>query len=223
MNRKITALTTAGAFALVIAVGVPVLAHYGEDHSSDRVMAQTTEPGSRSSPEELRARLQERKDELKLRLSNAQKTRLQARCKNAQGKLSAVEGRIQGIETSRNEVYGNLVGHLTELSSKLKAKGIDTSQLDMQIVQLEERIAAFKTEFAEYKQAVADLAEMDCEADPEAFKAALEDARSHRKTLHETGQNIRKYVTETIKLTLAVLRAELAAKAGTNSNNDKAN
>lgn len=213
MNKKIMALTATGLLALGVTVGGSVLAHDGEDHSPNRVMAQTAENNSqRPDSEELKTRLQERKDALNLRLSNAQKNRLQTRCKSSQGKLRSVEGRINGIETSRNQVYGNLVDRLKDLSAKLQTKNVDTADLDEQILSLEEQVATFKANLAEYKQAVSDLAAMDCESDPEAFKAALEQARTLRATLFESGQNIKAYVRETIKPTLVTIRTALAAQ-----------
>lgn len=225
MNKRIMAFAVTASLAVLnLIIGVPVLAHEGEHGSSSEVMAQTSEQNSpKPNPEELKARLQQRKDALKVRLNTAQKTRLQASCKNAQGKLQSVAGRINGIETSRNEVYGHMIEHLEELSTKLKAKNVDTVTLDEQINALKDQMAAFKTSLTEYKQAVVDLAAMDCQADPEAFKASLDQAREFRKTLHVSGQNIRMYVKETIKPTLVTIRAELVAKAEVNSNSEEVN
>ncbi len=223
MHKKIMTSVVFGLLAFVLVVGGPVAAHEDEDHSSSNTTQWQPADSNSSHPDpaELKARLQKRKDTLNLRLSNAQKTRLQARCENAQGKIRSVEGRIKGIETSRDRVYANLLSHLTDLSGKLKTKNVDTNQLDAQISLLEESIGAFKAGLAEYKQAVADLTAMDCASDPEAFKAALEESRSYRKTLHETGQNIRKLILETIKPALAVIRAELAAQREANSSGEE--
>lgn len=216
MYKRITAFTiTAGLLAVVLTVSGSVLAVEGEDRANDQPKITQTEQDNKSPEQkqkELKDRLQKHKDTIKTRLTNVEKTRLQSRCKNSQGGLRSVEGRIKGLETSRAQVYGNLIDRLKDLSGKLQTNGVDTTAFDEQIKTLEEQIAAFKAELADYKQAVADLAAMDCGSGPEAFKAALEEARSLRKALRESGQNIKQYVRETIKPTLAAIRAELAAE-----------
>jgi len=176
--------------------------------------AQTTvEKTAEQKKQELLDRLNKRKTELKIKLTTAAKTRLQNRCKAAQGLLSSLEGRIKGIETSRTQVYGNLEERLEKLSAKLKEAGLDTTTLDSQLETLSQKIDIFETDLAAYKQAVADLAAMDCEADPEAFKASLEEARTLRLKLHQSSLDIRIYVKETIKPTLAQLREQLKTKS----------
>lgn len=218
--NKLTKLLTAviGCLVLVVVAAGSALAHDGDGHAhSEATTVQATSGPTEQKLQDIKNRSEKRKSEfLKTRLTNVQTNRLQSRCKNSQGTLRSVEGRIKGIETSRHQVYGNLIDHLKNLSSKLNTQDIDTTQLDEQIKFLEEKIASFRAALDEYKQAVSDLADMDCEADPEAFQAALEQARDLRKTLFTSGQEVKQDVRETIKPTLAAIRAELVASEENN-------
>ena len=184
---------------------------------------QTTQPTTTTTTDkskaELDARLQKRKDALKIKLTTVQQKRLQTRCKGGQGVVSKLQGRITGIETSRTQVYTNLVDRLTKLQGKLDQKGANTIELKKEITELQTKITTFKTDLAAYKQSVSDLATMDCVADPTGFKASLEDSRNGLKKVHDDGVAIKTYVNDTIKPTLKKIRAELAStKPATETN-----
>ncbi len=207
---------------LVLGATMPVVAHEGEDHSQ---VAQTTtteattetetEVDDPPTPTKLKERLEKRKAALNTRLTTAQKTRVTTRCKAAQGMVSSVSRRIKGVETSRTQVYGNLVDRLTKLSDKLKTSGVDTTTLNTQIDELKTKIATFNTDLAEYHQTVADLAALDCTADPTAFQASLDAARTARTKVADDAKAIKTYLSETIKPTLVQLRSKVATKPET--------
>lgn len=165
----------------------------------------------------LETRLERRKARLEARLDEAQKLRLQAVCRGAQGKLKSVEARVKGIQTRRTTVYGNLLERLENLSTKLKAADVDTAEYDKQVAELSAMIAAFSEHLEGYTQAVSDMVAMDCEADPEAFHASLQAARDLRSDLIKEAQSIRKYLTGTIRETLTGIRQQLGNDSGEDS------
>ncbi len=188
------------------------IAHEGEVHGNSGQVAQSTTETQQPTAEDKAAllkRLEERKAALKTKLTNAEQLRLKSKCKASQGNLSSLKGRINGIETSRTNVYRELVERLTKLSGKLKEKGADTSQLDSQISELKTKIDSFNSDLASYKEAVSDLAAMDCVQDPTAFKASLDTARTARQKVSDDAAAIKAYVKDTIKPTLQQLRASL--------------
>lgn len=171
----------------------------------------------------LEQRLADKKAKLAEKVSAAEQAKLKSRCKNSQGKLTSTSSRIKGVKGSRDKVYGNLVERLTKLSEKIKAKGLDTSTLDGQITELKKKIDAFKTSIAEYEQTIADLVAMDCAADPEAFKAALEAARTGREALVAEAKAIKDYVNNTIKPTLKDLKKQLETQESSDGADDNSN
>jgi hypothetical protein len=160
----------------------------------------------------LQERLTKRKAELKTKLTALQQKRLQERCKSSQGKLSSISGRIKGLETSRGEVYTNLVNRLTKLSDRLNTQGVDVTELNTEITNLKALIETFNTDLAAYKQAVSDLAAMDCASDATAFKASLDAARTAREKTAADAAAIKAYVQETIKPTLVTLKKSVEAQ-----------
>lgn len=190
--------------------------------ASVAVAEETSNNGSAAQPEppaveqklSLEERLAKRKAELEQKLTAAQEARLKTRCKAAQGLLKAAEVRIKGVETRRMTAYEKLISRLSELSTKLKGQGVDTTELDAQLTELQTSIDAFKAQIEEYKQSVSDLAAMDCTADPEAFKASLEAARAARAEAVEAAKEIHDYVLGTIKETLKEIKSQL------NNNNE---
>lgn len=169
----------------------------------------TTQTPSVDDLKAIQTRVEKRKAELKIKLSAAEKLNLQSKCKASQGLVSSVRGRVKGIETSRTEVYNNIVTHLTDLSTKLKNKDVDTQTLDVDIAALQAKITTFTTDLATYKQAVNDLADMDCKTDPDGFKASLQAARTSLDTVNKDAQAVRSYVTDTIKPLLKTIRQSL--------------
>lgn len=207
----------------LIAVGVTPLvsAETGSNNTSNTSNTgsdSTTENHNKEKSEQLE-RLEKHKTEFRIKLSDTEHARIKGRCKQAQGGgIKSLDGRTHGIETSRSKVHANLLNRLNKLVEKLKAKGVDTAELESEIAVLKTKIETFKTDLAVYKQDMADLKEMDCAADPDAFKAALEAARKSRLKVHQDVKDIRSYVKETIKPTLQEIRAQLEEKDKPESN-----
>lgn len=210
---------------LIIAILAVLPVFYGqvlaeENTDTDTTTTESTEAegseGDESSSEDktakLKERLQERKDKITAKLTEAKKNAIKSRCKSAQGLLTSAKARINGVETSRNKIYDNLTNRLTKISGLLEEKGIDVSELDSQIETLKTMIADIKTDIESYKQAVADAAEMTCTDDPEAFRASLDEAKEMRKDIYASSAEIRTYLKETIKTTLKSLRSELESQ-----------
>lgn len=147
----------------------------------------------------------------KARLTFSQQARLKLRCKAAQGKVASLTGRIKGIETSRDTVYKNILERLDSLQTRLQQKDIDTTDLQVDIANLRLKIDGFKTDLAAYQQTVTDLSAIDCTADPTAFRAALEAARTARQKVADDTKGIHTYLTVNLKQTLSKLRAKVAA------------
>lgn len=184
-----------------------------EDNQTDETLTTETTTGTTAdvtNKQALANRIAEHKELIKTKISNAKKLRIQSKCKAAQGKVSSVEGRIKGLETSRAQVYKNIINRLTKLSEKLKAKEVDTTELNADIVVLQEKMTKLNTDLAEFKQIVGDLAAMDCATDPDGFNAALEAARTARQQVHQDGLDVRAYINDTIKPLLKTIREQLA-------------
>lgn len=219
MKSKLKTFSSVSALALLMAFTPAIAIAQGTETDTSNETVQTTAVETEteeSTPEQLKARLETRKANLKTKVDAAKQARIKTRCKASQGKLSSVSGRIKGLETSRTQVYKNMLERLTKLSEKLAAKGVDATQLTSQIAELGSLIDVFNAELAEYKETVADLAKMDCAADATAFQASLEAARTARTETADSAKAVKAYLKETIKPTLSELRAQLGEKTESN-------
>jgi hypothetical protein len=199
---------------LVAAVLIVPLVFAGMVYAENET--QTTEatitPKTGNEGLSLQQRLEKRKTELKTKLATAEKTRLAARCKAAQGKLTSAQSRATAVDTNQYNLYTKTLTHLQELNTKLKAKGVDTAAYEQQLAVLATKVQAYADDLAKYKESLKDLAELDCVADPDAFKASLETSRTLRAKLIADGKDIRSYYTMTIKPTLLSLRQQIVNK-----------
>jgi hypothetical protein len=223
--KRILKLGLGAVLALPLMNATLVMAHGAEtssvngvaitsNESGPAVAAAETEVEKPLTDEELKAvqtRVEKRKADLKVKLTATEKLNLQNKCKASQGLVSAVKGRAKGIETSRSKVFANITTHLTDLSTKLKNRNADTKALDADIATLQTKITTFTTDLATYKQAVSDLANMDCKTDPDGFKASLLAARTALEAVNKDSQAVRSFVKDTIKPELKTIRASLEA------------
>lgn len=166
----------------------------------------------------LKERLAKNKEVAQTSLTKAQQARIKSKCKSAQGKITSINANIKSFRTARIEVYDKVVVKLSALSTRLKDAGADTTELDKQIAELQTLVDSFKTNATELNQAAADLANMDCTADPGAFRAALEVMRTKRKSVADDSAAIRAYITDTIKPTLQTIRASISKTDETEGN-----
>lgn len=196
----------------VLTLGIlPVQAHEtGEEH------AHATDVDVASQQKQRSDRIAQHKAELKTKLTTAQQKRVQARCKNAQTQLKVVTEKAVKVQANRDRIHSNLLARLTALETKLAAGGVDTTDFKAQIANLQTKIDTFKTDSAAYVQAAQDAAELDCQADPVAFKASLEAARTSLKKLQADAVAIRTTFAQEIKPRLAAVKAELEVKKEAN-------
>lgn len=162
----------------------------------------------------LAQRLAKHEDETKVKLSTADQLHLKTRCLPAQATIKNLGNKVNANVPQRVNAYIELSSHLTSIAAKLKAQGLDTTELEAENTILAGKIATFKADLIIYKQDLSDLQAVDCTKDPTAFKAALEAARTLREKIGGEITDISTYVTKTIKPTLATLRAQLEAKEG---------
>lgn len=180
-------------------------------------MAQTqaTETAPTDEKTERDARVKKMRETLKLTLGAAEKKKIQANCKAAQGKVASVSGRINGIQTSRVQVHQNLVNSLVSLVEKLQAKGADVTELTASLQTLVTKMETFDADLATYEQSVGDLEALDCVASPEDFKAALQTSRTNLEKVRAGAKDIHTYLKDTVKPLLQTIRTQLTSTTTT--------
>lgn len=203
----------AAAFAVVLAISVPVHAQVSEEAETP-----TTQPTTATQPQTtntttqsaMKDRIEKRKAELKTKLTNAQQIRLQNRCKNAQGRLQSVTQKTTAVQQNREKIYTKLLDRIAELQPKLVAAGVDTAQIESSVAELKAAIESFKASSSAYEQAIKDTAELDCQADPVAFQASLTSSRTVLQKVRSDAANIRTITNQKVKPALVAAKTKLS-------------
>lgn len=154
-------------------------------------------------------RLKARIARLNIKLTAAEASKLKTKCVAAQGIVKTQEIKVNSGITARSKAYDELLDHLDKLIAKLKAANVSTTDLEAERTALKTKIDTFKKDLTTYKVALSDVQALGCLADPTGFKAALEDARTARKTVADDAAAIRSYVNDTIKPTLKTIKANI--------------
>lgn len=159
----------------------------------------------------LEQRVNKRKNALQIQLSEAERLHIQAHCQTTQAHLGRLHRRIVGVTVIQEQRYDGLLSKLAELVPGLQAAGIDTAAFEQQINELQTKMSAFYTALDEFEVAVHDLAAMDCAADPDGYKASLEEARTLRAKVLEASHAVRTHLQSVIKPALQTIRQQLAS------------
>lgn len=160
-------------------------------------------------------RLQALKDLKTEKLDEAQAKRLALRCKAAQGKIASLRARTNNIIASRRKVYSEIGDKLDVLLGRLGAAGLDISTLQTAREDMRTELGTLSDSMNEYDTLLADLANMDCEADPEAFSAALKSAREVQVRLRTQARDFRQFVTVELRAVLQDIRSQLGTSNDT--------
>lgn len=179
--------------------------------SSESEEGETT--GSTQGNSNRQERLNKYKERLAERVTFVEQRVIRNSCKGAQNVLGRLNQNANQVKTVRENAYSSISDKLTRLSAKLTEAGIDSSSLDEVTSAMNDEVDIFLATLEEYLIILDDLANMDCESDPEAFKAALTAAKQQRVTLISSSQGLRNYFNSVIKPELTNLRQELVGNS----------
>lgn len=165
-------------------------------------------------------RLNAYKAKVTTKLADAQSKRIANRCKASQNKVVAYRKSVNAIVENRTRVYNAIVEKLDTLLIKMQKAELSTVTLETAREDMRADILSMKENFESYDTALADLEEMDCEADPDSFNAALVEARSLQTTLKTQIQEFRQFVAQDIKQIIQDLKIQLSNKTETTQPNE---
>lgn len=171
-----------------------------------------TEPANPGQEEEttLEQRITEYKAALTIAPTTAQQATIKAKCKPAQAINKALITRVTATDKTRVQVYGDVTSILETIVPRIKEAKVDVESLTKQQAELTDIVTEYLTSVATYKTVLSDLDEVDCVADPVAFKATLEAARTARTVVNNSMVAVKQYANETIKPSLAEAKASLS-------------
>jgi hypothetical protein len=213
--KKTVRITASLLIALSMVLGTPLAlaATTTSPSSGASIGSPTATPPSKPTvtKKTLAERIEEYKTKQALKLTLAQQTVLKAKCKAGQVITKALAIKITTNDKARVKAYEEVTKVLADIIPRLKDADVDVTELTAQQTKLAELITTYNADVTTYKTSLSDMNELDCVADPVAYKAALETARAARATVAQDAAAIRTYVTETIKPALKDAKTSLTS------------
>lgn len=211
---SVTAVKTKITFVVIVAVALMLSSVSLVSAQADTAVETPVTPAATTTtdPQKLKERVEARKAALKTKLTTVQQKRIQSRCKAAQGLVTSSVAKANSVEANRTKIHSDILDRLNKIEVKASSQGVDTTKLKQQIALLQTKIDVFKTDAAAYSLAAKDTAELDCVADPVAFKASLETSRTALAKLKADAADIRTHLVASVKPALAEIRTQLQSK-----------
>jgi hypothetical protein len=162
------------------------------------------------------ARISQLKIDYRINLSDAEQELIRSRCSGAQVALGKVLARSQTTSEARSKVYTSVIDVLSNTRVRFDKRQIDVSNLDLLIVQYQQKKQEFDTAITAYQVALDDAIRVDCRQFPNDFRAALEGVRTARKQVVDVSRDIRETTLSTLKTTFDTLKLRLDYLSGLN-------
>jgi hypothetical protein len=175
--------------------------------------AADTPPSPAPAGSTLEQRTAQRKTERGTALSNNDQQRLVSTCRSAQTKIRTIQTAEVPMLDNRSQVYGSIDAKLWIVTGQLKLAKQDTFQLEKLRLALLAKSDNFQTAATNYKQALDDSLVINCQADPNGFKALLDTARIYNDQLRTQSADSHDYVVNTIKPALSDFVTKLQPKS----------
>jgi DNA repair exonuclease SbcCD ATPase subunit len=190
------------AISILLPLGV-IIPFFGiESHYGSSINAQ-------SQDESLKQRITNYKRNLQYEVRRNQEDKMKLRCEGVITYIETLNPRLVALQKSRNKAYSSISNQLEELYKRLEAQAFETSKLKTNLDELNAKLATFSADMKSYRQASADMIQINCRKEPIAFIAALETARTKHDALVVLVSDIREYIANTIKPTLQQVRTQI--------------
>lgn len=144
-------------------------------------------------------------------------TALQDRCTRINQRITARVTNFQSMQSGDKTLFGNLYTRLSNIQTRIKNAGIDTTKLQADLATLQTKITQANTDYATF---ISDLQGVQssgdvCGQSQGKFMAQLASARTVLMTVRADRLAVRTYITGTIIPDIQALRKQLQAKEGT--------
>ncbi len=147
------------------------------------------------------ARINELKTIYKISLSDTERLAVEGSCKTAQNNLRTIGTTLSETTVARRATYLTAIYDLKLIQARLTLSQIDTSNLDLLIVGLQQKERSFENASENYALTIEDATALDCVVAPEDFRAALEGVRAARKRLVLVTRDMKEVAKSTLKTT----------------------
>ncbi|MBW3568535.1 hypothetical protein KY385_00180 [Candidatus Parcubacteria bacterium] len=153
-------------------------------------------------------RVSERISRFNVKLSDQQKSSYKASCKGAQTKVSAHLENAKRFSQKHDKKFFEIIEKTNKLAERLKAKGQDVEAVQAAVNNAVETNEKLKAAYGDYILALSDTSQMDCQLDPEGFRASIDGAKQKFAELRKFRQEVRKLIKQDLVVALQSILAE---------------
>jgi len=203
MNKKIA------LFAAIATMAMPIVPAFAQEGTT-QATATTTRTEMRQENQVDRAQFKQGMQAKKLEFQNKKEKMVEDKCKNIETKIASRVKRYENNGKMLETVYGNMQTRLERLVTRLKEAGAITTQLETDIIALNEKIDKLKADQATFMTTLADSQSFVCGKSEGEFKGKIDQARKIPAQLKADRDDIKKFFQTTIKADLQAIRKTLA-------------
>lgn len=166
--------------------------------TSSSVLAQSSDlPDVGSYSADARAaRIAALRERFQVSLTDEDRARILAGCSTAQARLKNVQNTFTLNHLTRTRDNETVIAELSTLRSMFVNSQLDSSAIDLLIVEYQQKFESYETVAAEYEVMLTDATTLECQSSPDDFQAVLEGARDTLSRVAVNAQSI-KYFTDT--------------------------
>jgi hypothetical protein len=121
----------------------------------------------------MQGRLQQAVTDNSISLNDEQRASLIEKCPNAQATLSKIQADTDQLTDERITVYTDIQKELQAIKLRMVRQGADASETDLLTGKIQQTLEEFEVLVSGYKIALQDVTGIDCQQQPEYFKAGL--------------------------------------------------
>lgn len=203
-------IAVSATYVVMLSFPLLVNAQGSQENNQLREVTQSNEEGSTGQASgTLEERLNNVKERVAVQVNEAEQRRIEARCSTAQERINNLRNRIGDSIERRRNAYTGVSSRLNELVVKLQAAGVENTELNLAVAEMEALLNDSRLSVDTYMQNLADITEMDCASDAEGFKALLDDAREKRTAIVSRQSEIQALKNEKLKPALQNIRESL--------------
>jgi hypothetical protein len=227
MSKKIFVPLLALALATPLYMASAVATTNDETDTTSTV---TTDCGSAPTAPKVGATVQERQQYRldlqtynqcqKENMKNQRQQLAQDKCDLVNQKINDKLSSFQSKQNGDKTIFGNVYQRLTNLSTRLKGNGLDTSALDEDLATLKTKIEKVSTDYASFVAELKETTNFTCGQSQGQFMGKLGAARGILMTVRQDRLDVKSYILNTIKPDILALRKQLVKKEGSKTSAD---
>lgn len=130
-------------------------------------------------------------------LTPEQATRVKTNCVSIKNSINQLHASDALLRVNRGQVYESMASKLMDtFNARLESNRLDNKATLAVTNNYRAALTQFRTDYIAYEQKLSEAIRIDCEAQPNTFYAALQEARELRKNVHQGVQKLHRAIDD---------------------------